>query len=407
MSAFEYEAIDADGRRARGMINADTARQARQQLRGQKLAPLSLVPASPVQTSLRKPRILAAKSRISGRELSLFTRQLATMLDAGAPLEGALRVLAQQAESPALKRLLSAVRSDVTEGYPLSEALSRRGDVFSPFYRSLIGAGESSGSLGIVLDRLAIQIEKSQKMRSKVITACVYPAALAVTAFAVVAALIAFVVPRVVEQFDSMGQDLPGLTVFVIGLSDFTRSYGLVMLGMILMGAILGRYLLMRPRVREAVDAFVLKVPFIGRITTDLIAARLARTLSTLVSCGTPIVEGLHATSKTIENTVVRKALKRVSQSVQEGVAFADALRSANIFPPLLIYMTAIGESSGRLDAMLEKSADHLEDEFETVTATVLSLLEPAIIIVMGAVVAIIVLAILLPILRLNSLALM
>lgn len=407
MSAFEYEAIDAGGRRQSGLINADTARQARQQLKVRKLVLLSLVQASSAKAMLRKPVFEMAKSRISGRELSLFTRQLATMLDAGAPLEGALRVLAQQAESPNLKRLLSAVRSDVTEGYPLSEALSRQDGVFSTFYQSLVGAGESSGSLGIVLNRLALQIEKSQKIRSKVITACVYPAALAGTAFFVVAALIAFVVPRVVEQFDGMGQDLPGLTMFVIGLSDFTRSYGLAVLAIAIAGAVVGRYLVRRPRIREAVDAVVLKTPFVGRITKDLLAARLARTLSTLVSCGTPIVEGLHATGKTIENTIVRKALKNVSQSVQEGAGFADALRSASVFPPLLIYMAAIGESSGRLDAMLEKSADHLEDEFETITATVLSLLEPAIIVVMGGVVAVIVLAILLPILRLNSLALM
>lgn len=407
MSAFEYEAIGPNGRRASGLISADTARLARQELRGRNLVPLSLVPTSKAQGGLERPSILARRSRMSGKELSLFTRQLSTMLDAGAPLEGSLRVLVQQAETPAVKRLLSDVRTDVTEGYPFSEALSRQGGAFSPFYRSLVGAGEASGSLAAVLARLAFHIEKAQKIRSKVITACVYPAALAITAFAVVAALVAFVVPRVVEQFDSMGQELPGLTMFVIGLSDFTRSYGLAVLLLLLASGLGGRYLLRRPIVREAVDQSILRLPLIGRLVRDVLAARLARTLSTLVSCGTPIIEGLRASGQTIENSAVRKAIAAVTKQVEEGAGLSDALRAANIFPPLLIYMVAIGETSGRLEVMLEKSADHLEDEFETVTATALSLLEPAIIIIMGAVVAVIVLAILLPILRLNSMALM
>lgn len=407
MSAFEYEAIDADGARKTGMVNADTARLARQQLRGYNLVPLSLVPIVKAKASSQNSPLLFKRRHMSAREVCLFTRQLATMLDAGAPLEGALRVLAQQAETHGVKKVLTEVRADVTEGHSLAMALSRQESVFSPFYCSLVEAGESSGSLAAVLDRLAIHTEKAQKIRSKVITTSIYPAALAITAFAVVAALVAFVVPRVVEQFDSMGQGLPGLTMFVIGLSDMTRSYGLIVLMTLATCLVLARYLLRLPLVKEKVDAGLLHLPFVGRLTRDLLAARLSRTLSTLVSCGTPIVDGLQATAKTIENTVVRSAVLSVTKAVQEGKGLSDSLRDTAMFPPLLVYMVAVGESSGRLDSMLSKSADHLEDEFETLTATFLSLLEPAIIIVMGGVVATIVLAILLPILRLNSLALM
>jgi general secretion pathway protein F len=408
MSAFEYEAIDRDGRRQTGVVTAESARLARQELKVRKLIPLAVTPAS--GKAIRLPFDLTWPGRgpqMSNSDLTLMTRQLATMLGAGAPLEGALQTLVQQSEKPAVRRLVSAVRTDVTEGYPLAEALARQGNVFSPFYRALIGAGEASGSLAPVLDRLAAHLERAHHIRGKVITACVYPAALAVTALVVVAALITFVVPKVVEQFDSLSQDLPALTQFVIAVSDIASSYGLIIVALCFAAVFAAVRALAVPRVRRQVDTGLLKLPLIGRLIRDLQTARLARTLSTLISCGAPVVEGLNAACKTVQNTVLLEAIETVLRRVREGTSLSVALRATEAFPPLLIYMVAIGETSGRLDDMLAKAADHLESEFETFTATALSLLEPAIIIAMGGVVATIVLAILLPILRLNSLALM
>ena len=407
MSAFEYEALDRQGRRHRGVVVADTARLARKDLQLRKLVPLTVEPTNATDKTSKSKWFTQSRKRVSSRDLSLLTRQLATMLDAGAPLEGALQTLVQQSEKPALRSVLSGVRSDVMEGYTLSDSLARQGSAFSPFYRALVGAGEASGSLAAVLERLSVHLERAQEIRGKVITACVYPLVLAVTAFAVLAALITFVVPKVVEQFDSMGQDLPWLTTFVMGLSEVAQSYGLIFLVAIAVLIALAARILSNRTVREKADMALLHVPLIGRLMRDLQAARLARTLSTLISCGAPVVDGLKAAHKTMQNTILQNAIDSVIRKVQEGKALSAALRATNVFPPLLIYMVAIGESSGRLDTMLTKSADHLESEFETFTATALSLLEPAIIIVMGGVVATIVLAILLPILQLNSLALM
>ncbi len=408
MSAFEYEALDRQGQRLTGVVSAESARRAQQELKLRNLIPLAITPA--VNRSLKLPfnfKWTRRPSAVPGRDLAVLTRQLATMLSAGAPLEGALETLAEQSDTPRLRRLLLAVRADVTEGYPFAEALARQGTAFTPFYRALVRAGESSGSLGAVLERLAVHLERARDIRSKVITACVYPAALAVTALVVVTLLIAFVVPKVVDQFDSMGQELPGLTQFVIAMSEFIRSYGVIVGLAGLVGVGLAGRALSIPTVRRTVDVTLLKLPLIGKLTRDLQAARLARTLSTLISCGAPVVEGLNAARETLSNTVLLDAIDQVLRRVQEGVSLSSALKATKAFPPLLIYMVAIGESSGSLDDMLSRAADHLESEFEMFTSTALSLLEPLIIVLMGGVVATIVLAILLPILRLNSLALM
>lgn len=407
MSAFEYEALDSRGRPQVGVVMADTARLARKDLRMRHLTPLSVTPSVQRAVSWSSKTKVNLRQRISTRDLALMTRQLATMLDAGAPLEGTLQTLAQQTEKPFLQKIIARVRSDVVEGYPFAEALGRQGSAFSPFYRALVSAGEASGSLAPVLDRLAMHLEKSEKIRSKVIAACVYPAVLAVVALGVVAALVTFVVPKVVEQFDSVGQDLPGLTKFVIALSEIAQGYGLYVLIGLSAVIILSAHLLRLPNIRRVFDRSLLALPIAGRLMRDLQAARLSRTLSTLISCGAPIVDGLKAAKQTMQNAVLQDAVVLVIKKVEEGGGLSKSLEAAHVFPPLLVYMAAIGESSGRLDTMLSKAADHLESEFEAFTATALSLLEPIIIVLMGGVVAAIVLAILLPILRLNALALM
>ncbi|MDX1580715.1 MAG: type II secretion system inner membrane protein GspF, partial [Alphaproteobacteria bacterium] len=343
---------------------------------------------------------------LGSKQVSLLTRQLATLISASAPVEEALQTVALQADNEKIRTILLSVRSNVMEGSKLSTALSQHPGAFSPLYVALINAGETAGSLGPVMDRLADYLEKSQKMRSRIINALVYPGFLAATAIAVVTLLMVFVVPRVVEQFESMGQDLPGLTVALIGLSDFIRSYGLVLLLLVVAGLALFTRQLRRPGFRWAFDAFVLKIPVLGRLLKELQAARLARTLSALISSGTPVLESLGAARSTIGNRVLNDAVSRAMIMVSEGTSLSAALRRTQAVPPMVIYMAATGEKSGQLDVMLAEAADYLETEFDDFTNTAIGLLEPAIIILMGGVVALIVLAILLPMLQFNSMAL-
>ncbi|MFW2343712.1 MAG: type II secretion system F family protein, partial [Brevundimonas mediterranea] len=262
-----------------------------------------------------------------------------------------------------------------------------------------------SGALQPILERLADGLERDQQVRGKVITAVVYPSVLAVVALGVIAILMTFVVPKVVDQFESMNQTLPLLTRLVIGVSDLMRNWGwlflLLLAGLIVAGVVARR----RPEIRLRIDQAMLKLPVLGRLTRDLHGARMARTLSTMIAAGLPVLEGLTITARTVSNMALRQATESMGEAVREGGGLSAAMRRADVFPPLLVYMTASGESSGRLEPMLERAADYLEREFATFTAVMLSLLEPAIIVVMGGVVAMIVLSILLPILQINTLA--
>lgn len=403
MSAFEYVALDGGGRTRNGVVSAPSERAARQQLASRRLVPVKLVPAAEGAAAATSAKRLLP-DRLSGKQLALFTRQLATLV-AVAPLEEALRTLALQSERPVVRRVLLSVHAGVLEGYRLSEAMRRQGAAFPALYRAMVAAGESSGSLPSILERLADLLEKDEAARSKLVTALVYPAALTLTAGAVIIALMTFVVPKVVDQFDSMGQQLPWLTRAVIFVSTALRDWGwLIALALVVAGAgfALG---LRRPGFRMSVDGAVLGVPFIGRLIRDLHAAQLARTLSTMIASGLPVLEGLLLTAPTVKNRVLRKATDDMATTIREGGSLSAALRRVAVFPPLLVYMAASGESSGRVEVMLGRAADYLEREFNAFTATALSLLEPAIIIVMGAVVTLIVLSILLPILQINTLA--
>lgn len=406
MAAFDYEALDMRGRRRCGVISADSPRLARRELKRQRLVPLKVetARARPALSGLARRR--AQPGRLPAKDLSLFTRQCATMASAAAPVEEILQTIAAQTDRLVLRKTLLSVRAHVVEGQRLSDAMAREGRAFPPLYRAMVAAGEASGSLGLVLERLADYLEKAQKMRAKLITALVYPVMLALVALAVIVGLMTFVIPKVVEQFDTLGGTLPWLTRAMIGLSDAMRDYGMAAaLAMVL--ALAGFLRALRtPGFRQAVDGWLLRLPLVGRLLRDLNSARLARTLATLISSGVPVLEALGAARTTVSNSVLQRALGEVAAMVGEGVALSQALRKAALFPPMIVYMTAVGESTGRIDTMLEKAADHLEAEFETITATALSLLEPAIIILMGGIVMLIVLAILLPILQLNTLAL-
>lgn len=362
--------------------------------------PRAASPPKPSPTGFR-----IGRDRISGRTLALVTRQLATLIRV-MTVEEALRTIALQTERPSAKRLLFAVHAGVVEGYRLSDAMARQGAAFPSLYRAMIAAGESSGALPDILDRLADLLERDQLVRGKMLTTLIYPAALSITAVIVIVALMTFVVPRVVEQFASMGQTLPLLTRIVIFLSTMMTQWGWLVLLVIAGGAWAGARALRNPSLRLKFDGALLRLPVIGRLIRDLNAARLARTLSTMIASGLPVIDGLVLTARTINNTVLRAAVETMASAIREGGSLSAAMRRAAVFPPVVVNMAASGESSGKLDTMLSSAADYLEREFNTFTSVALSLLEPIIIIVMGAIVATIVLAILLPILQINTLSL-
>lgn len=403
MPAFDYVAADRAGRILKGAVTATDEAAARKRLESRRLTPLSMEVSRTAE--VRPGRAPAAGGRrLDGRALALTTRQLATLV-AVIPLEEALRTLMLQAEKPAARRALEGVHAGVLEGRRMSEAMGRQGASFPPLYRAMVAAGESSGALGPILERLADGLERDQQVRGKVVTALVYPAVLAVVALGVIGVLMTFVVPKVVDQFDSMNQTLPLLTRIVIGVSDLMRDWG--WLGLLILVAAVGGGLLARrdPALRLKSDAALLRLPVVGRLARDLHGAKMARTLSTMIAAGLPVLEGLTITARTVSNRALRAATESMAEAVREGGGLSAAMRRAGVFPPILIHMTASGENSGRLEPMLDRSADYLEREFATFTAVMLSLLEPAIIVVMGGVVALIVLSILLPILQINTLA--
>lgn len=402
MAAFDYIAADAAGRTVSGSLTAVDETAARKALAKRQLAPLQLSPGRSGAVAASK---VGKAGRLSPKALALTTRQLATLISVS-PLEEALRNLMLQADRPNVRRVLEGVHAGVIEGRRLSDAMGQQGAAFPPLYRAMTAAGEQSGALQPILERLADGLERDEVVRGKVLTALVYPCVLAVVALGVIVAMMTYIVPKVVDQFDSMGQTLPLLTRLVIGLSDLMRDWGWLMA--LVLAAVVGAGLIARRReaVRLKLDAWVLRLPLVGRLTRDLHGARMARTLSTMIAAGLPVLEGLTITARTVSNRALRRATEQMAEAVREGGGLSAAMRRAEVFPPILVYMTASGESSGRLEPMLERAADYLEREFSNFTAVMLSLLEPAIIVVMGGIVAVIVLSILLPILQINTLAL-
>ena len=402
MAAFDYVAVDAGGRTVTGALAAPDEDAVRAVLARRKLMPLEVTTArSGTRVEPAGPRKAA---KLDAKTLALTTRQLSTLVSV-APIEEALRTIALQADRPAVRRVLDGVHAGVMEGRRLSDAMALQGQAFPPLYRAMVSAGETSGALGPILERLADGLERDQVVRGKVVTALVYPIVLAVVALGVITAMMTFVVPKVVDQFDSMNQTLPLLTRLVIGVSHLMRDWGWLLALFLGTGGLVGAVFLRNPEIRLRVDTALLKLPLIGRLTRDLHGARMARTLSTMIAAGLPVLEGLIITARTVSNRRLRLATETMADAVREGGGLSAAMRRADVFPPILVYMTASGESGGRLEPMLERAADYLEREFSTFTAVMLSLLEPAIIVVMGGVVALIVLSILLPILQINTLA--
>tara|TARA_R110002167_G_scaffold18451_20_gene69083 strand:+ start:303 stop:1514 length:1212 start_codon:yes stop_codon:yes gene_type:complete len=401
MAAFDYIAADASGRTVSGVLSAADEAAARLLLDRRRLMPLEITQA---RGATQRTELALRPGRLGAKALALTTRQLATLVSV-APIEEALRTIALQADSPRVRAILNAVHAGVMEGQRLSEAMSRQGPAFPPLYCAMVSAGETSGALAPILERLADGLERDEQVRGKVVTALVYPVVLAVVALGVIGALMTFVVPKVVDQFDSMHQTLPLLTRLVIGLSDLMRNWGWLLAVVLVLGGLAAAAALRNPKTRLKADGLILKLPLIGRLTRDLHGAKMARTLATMIAAGLPVLEGLTITARTVSNRALRQATETMADAVREGGGLSAAMRRADVFPSILVYMTASGESSGRLEPMLERASDYLDREFATFTAVMLSLLEPAIIVVMGGVVAMIVLSILLPILQINTLA--
>jgi general secretion pathway protein F len=402
---FDYIAIDTRGAEKRGHVAASDIDRARASLDARKLYVVRLEPGTaPAAKGRPLFGLQLGTPKMSGKNLTLFTRQLAT-LNRVSPLEESLRTITRQTEQESVRAIVTQVHAGVVEGRRLADSMARAPKSFPPLYRAMVAAGESSGTLPTILDRLAALLERQAEIRGKLITALAYPSILAVVALGVVTALMMFVVPQVVEQFDNVGQQLPLLTRMVIALSDILVGYWWVMLLVVAGVGFLGWRALKDETLRLAFDSWLLRIPLLGRLLRDLHAARMARTLGTMVASRLPLLEGLTLTAGTIHNRRLKLASDEIVDNIRGGGSLSAAMRRAGVFPPLLTYLAASGEAAGRLDEMLERAADYLEREFDRFTATALSLLEPAIIVVMGGIVATIVLAILLPILQLNTLA--
>ena len=405
MADFDYLAIDTRGAETRGHVAAASIDAARAALDRRRLYVVRIEPgAAPAARGRPLFGLELARRKMSGKQLTLFTRQLAT-LSRVSPLEESLRTITRQTEQEHVRTIVAAVHAAVVEGRRLADAMAREPRSFPPLYRAMVAAGESSGTLPTILERLSVLLERQAEIRGKLLTAMAYPTILAVVAMGVVIALMAFVVPQVVEQFDTVGQELPLLTRLVIALSALITGWWWLILLLVGVAAMAGWAALRQPPVRLAFDTWLLRVPLLGRLLRDLHAARMARTLSTMVASRLPLLEGLNLTAGTIHNRRLKAASDEITDAIRGGGSLSSAMRRTAVFPPLLVYLAASGEAAGRLDEMLERAADYLEREFDRFTATAMSLLEPAIIVVMGGIVATIVLSILLPILQLNTLA--
>lgn len=406
MAAFEYIALDAKGRERKGVTEGDTARQVRQQLRNQGLMPVSIQEAASKdkKQASHKKSAFSFQRGISATELALFTRQLATLLSASLPLEESLAAVAQQTESPRIKSMVFAIRAKVLEGHTLASGLSEFPKAFPELYIATVAAGEETGYLEDILERLADYTETRQVMRQKTSQALIYPSILTVFAILVVVGLLTFVIPKIVTVFENSQQELPGLTVAMIATSDFLRDNFVLLLAAI--GASLTgfKYWLKNKNNRFKFQRKMLRVPLIGKLTRSMNTARFARTLSILSSSGVPVLEALRIASEVVSSLPMRQAVLTAAERVREGSNISSSLEQSHLFPPMTIRLIASGESSGKMEDMLERAAIQQERELETMTSSILAIFEPVLILVMGVVVLMIVLAILMPILQMNQL---
>jgi len=402
MGAFEYVALDQAGKESKGLIEGDTPKHVRQILRDRRLLPVQVTEVA--QKEARRQSTFSLRSGISTSELALITRQLASLSQSGLPLEEALLAVAQQNDQPRTKSILLGVRSRVMEGHTLADGLSEFPQAFPELYRATVAAGEQSGHLDVVLERLADYTEARQELRQRVSNAMIYPIALVVMAIAIISFMLATVVPKIVGVFENTSGELPALTRGLIATSDFLRDHWLLLL--IAIAAVFYGiwWLLQRDGPKRSYHRFLLRMPITGRLTRGINTARFTRTLSILAGSGVPILDALKIAAEVIENLPMRDAVSEATLRVREGASISRSLAASKLFPPMMIHLIASGETGGQLEDMLSRTANYQEREVDGLIATLLGILQPLLIVLMGAVVMTIVLAILLPIFEINNL---
>ncbi|NQY88468.1 MAG: type II secretion system inner membrane protein GspF [Colwellia sp.] len=404
MAAFDYQAVDSRGKTKKGVIEGDTPRQARALLREQGLMPTEVVPTlASKKNKSGKNSSRSNQGKVSAAELALITRQLATLVESGLPLEEALVAIAEQGEKNAIKSMIMGVRTKVTEGYGLAESMAEYPKVFNHLYRAMVAAGEKSGHLDKVLNRLADYTEQREQMRSQLIQALVYPVIMTVVAVGVIAILLTKVVPQIVGQFEHMGENLPGSTKFLIASSEFLQANGLLIVLFVAMLMLLFSQLLKKPKFEMAYHQRVIALPGIGKVAKGLNTARFARTLSILAASAVPLLESMRISGEVLDNLYIKQQVKLAADKVREGASLRLSLEQTKLFPPMMLHMIASGEKSGQLEQMLGRAADNQDKEFEALVNISLKAFEPALMVVMAGIVLFIVMAILEPILKLNT----
>lgn len=403
MPAFEFVSVDSAGRKQTGVLEADSARQVRQQLREKGWLPVSVVPAAGEHKAAARGFGLFRRG-MSAWELALLTRQLATLIQAGIPLEECLRAVSRQSERPALQSLLLAVRARVIEGYTLAQALSEFPQAFPELYRATVSAGEKSGHLDLVLNQLADYTEARYDLQKKIQGALIYPVILTFLATAIVVGLLTYVVPDIVKVFESSRQELPLLTRGLIAASAFMRVATPWLVLLMIGAAFFFRSMLKKEAARYRLHAWQLRLPLLGRLVRGSNATRFASTLSILTRSSVPLVEALRIAAEVSSSLLIRDAIRQAAVKVTEGGSLARALEESGYFPPMMMQMIASGEQSGALDEMLARAATMQEKELGSLITTLVGLFEPLMLLLMAGVVLLIVLAIMLPILSMNNL---
>lgn len=403
MAAFAYKAITQNGKNKSGVLEGDNARQVRQQLRELSLIPLEVEQVAEKERRSSNSGFRLFKPRISASDLALLTRQIATLIESALPIEEALFAVAEQCQKPRQKNMMMAVRSKVVEGHTLADSMAEFPHVFDDLFRAMVAAGEKSGHLDTVLNRLADYTEKSQQTRSQITQALVYPMIMMFFALGIVLLLLTVVVPRIVGQFDNMGQDLPITTQIMIGVSSWLQSYGLFLLVAIVVGAMIMQRLLQQPLMKLRYHQFILRMPLIGKVSKGLNTSRFARTLSILTASAVPLLESMRISGDVLENLHIKNAVADASINVKEGSSLRASLDKTRMFPPMMMHMIASGERSGELQQMLKRAADNQDREFEALVGVSLKVFEPILIVSMAVVVLFIVIAILQPIMALNN----
>ena len=404
MGAYQYVAVDAGGKERKGVLEGDTPRHVRQLLRDRQLLPVEVTAVeTATRSTMRRPSRLG-RGGIGSLDLALVTRQLATLIKAGLPLDEALLAASEQTDKPRLKTIILGTRAKVIEGHTLASGLDDFPQAFPVVYRATVAAGEQAGQLDTVLERLADYTESRHSLRQKISHALVYPIVLTTLALMIVTFMLIYIVPKVVGVFETTGQELPVLTRSLIALSAFLQNWWWAVLGTLAAAVFATGRVLRGENARRRLHWWILAIPLLGRVTRGLNTARFTRTLAILTSSGVPVLEALRIGATVVSNLPMRDAVEDASVRVREGAAIGRSLAQSKLFPPMSIRLISSGEASGELDDMLERAATHQEDEMDNLLGTLLNVLEPALIVVMGLIVLAIVMAILLPIFQINQL---